>query len=160
MAFIPEDGTGVVDANSLASVEFADSYHADRGNAAWAALDLDRKQQNLVKATDYVVAIFAAVWNGALIATDQAMPFPRMVNYVNIGLPLGIQQAVAELALIADTTPLLPTISRGKKRVKIGPLEVEYDGNAATQQQFIAATFRIASFLRQVSGAMAKLVRS
>ncbi len=160
MAFTPEDGTGVANANSLASIAFADAYHADRGNEVWATLDQATKEQNLVKATDYITGTFFAVWNGALVATDQAMPFPRLVNCVNIGNPVGIQQATAELALIANSTPLLPNIARGKKRVKIGPLEVEYDGTAPTQTQFVAANYRIAPYLRPVSGAMAKLVRS
>jgi hypothetical protein len=160
VAFTPEDGTGVANANSLASVEFADAYHAERGNEVWATYDLDKKQQNLVKATDYIVGIYARVFNGTTVAANQSMPFPRTVNYVNIGLPVGIQQATAELALVSATTPLMPNVKRGKKRVKIGPIEVEYDGNAPTQIEFVAASLKLAPFLRSIGGPMAKLVRS
>lgn len=160
MAFTFEDGSGVADANSLASVEFADAYHAERGNVAWAALELATKQQNLVKATDYFVGMYGQALYGALVLATQALPFPRIVNYANVGVPIGIKQAIVELALISATTPLMPTIKRGKKRVKVGPIEVEYDGSGPMQDIFVAASLRLAPFLRNISGAMVRLVRS
>jgi hypothetical protein len=38
VAFVLEDGSGVTDANAYCSLDFADAYHAERGNAAWAAI--------------------------------------------------------------------------------------------------------------------------
>lgn len=162
MALIVEDGTGVTGAESLASVEFADAYHAARGNAGWASVaSTEIKEQLLRKATDYIVNVYASAWAGNPVKSNQAMPFPRYVAGSNIGLPLSIQQATAELALIVKTTPLMPSITRGKKRVKVGPLEVEYDGNAANATKFVAASLRIAPFLSgMATGAMVKLVRS
>lgn len=162
MALIVEDGTGVANAESLASVEFADAYHEARGNAGWASVaSTEIKEQLLRKATDCIVAMYASAWAGVPVKADQAMPFPRYVAGRNIGLPLSIQQATAELALIGKTTPLMPSITRGKKKVKVGPLEVEYDGTSATATKFVAASLRIAPFLSGLaSGAMAKLIRS
>lgn len=160
MAFIAEDGTGIAGANSLASVEFADVYHAERGNVAWAALDLSAKQQNLVKATDYAVGKYGAVFNGCLVISNQALPFPRYINGVNILLPVGIQQAIAELALISATTNLMPTLGRSKKSVQVGPIKVEYDEDSSQEKQFISASLKLCPFLRGISGAMVKLVRS
>lgn len=162
MALIVEDGTGIAGAESLASVAFSDSYHAARGNSGWTDIaSVEIKEQLLRKATDYIVAMYAGAWAGTPVKSDQAMPFPRYVAGSNIGLPLSIQQATAELALIAKSTPLLPSVTRGKKRVKVGPLEVEYDGNAATSTKFVAASLRIGPFLSGLaSGAMVKLIRS
>lgn len=162
MALIVEDGSGVTGAESLASVAFADAYHAARGNAAWAAVASEEvKEQLLRKATDYIVNMYAGSWSGVEVVAGQAMPFPRYVASSNIGVPLSVKQATAELALIAKTTPLMPNITRGKKRVKVGPLEVEYDGNAATSTRFVAASLRLAPFLSgMATGAMVKLVRS
>jgi hypothetical protein len=56
------------------------------------------------------------------------------------------------LALIAETTPLTPNITRGKKRVKVGPIEVEYDGNAPTGTMFVSASLKLSPWLK--SGAM------
>lgn len=160
MAFVAEDGTGLPNANSLTSVAFADAYHAERGNAAWAAINNTRKQQLLIIATDYVVGIYGMAFIGARAVTGQALPFPRIVNYVNVGNPDGVQQAIAELALVANTASLSPNISRGKKRVKIGPLEVEYDGNSPSQTRFVSASLKLAPFLKATaSGNMARLQR-
>lgn len=162
MALIVEDGTGVANAESLASVAFADTYHANRGNIAWGDIaDVATKEQLLRKATDYAVAKYAGLWAGVPVSEAQFLPFPRTVNGTNIGLPVSIQQAIAELALSAKTSPLMPNIVRGKKKVKVGPIEVEYDGNSAVATTFVAASLRFAPFLSGVaSGAMVKLVRT
>ena len=128
------------------SVAGADAYHAARGNAAWAAIaDEETKEQLLRKATDYMIATYNEAWS----STVQTM----------IQVPLLMAQAAAELALIAKTTPLLTNITRGKKRVKVGPLEVEYDGNGSMQTQFVFASRKLSSLLAQTSGAMVRLKR-
>lgn len=161
MALIVEDGTGVANAESLASVAFADSYHADRGNAGWTSVaSVEVKEQLLRKATDYIVAMYAGSWKGVEVAAGQSLPFPRLVDSTNIGVPLSVKQATVELGLIARTTPLMPSVTRGKKRVKVGPLEVEYDGTAPTATQFVAASARLGPWLGGgTSSAMVKLVR-
>lgn len=158
---IVEDGTGVANAESLASVAFCDTYHADRGNAAWGAFTLQVKEQQLRKATDYAVAVYNNAWSGLPVASGQSLPFPRIVDSLNVGVPLSIKQAIAELALIAKTTPLMPNVTRGKKRVKIGPIDIEYDGSAPTSVKFISASLRFGPWLATpVSAAMVKLTRS
>lgn len=170
MAFIPEDGTGYNNSNSLASVEFSDNHHSERGNAAWAAIQLERKRELLITATDYVVDIYDEALKGHKLYKNQALPFPRLIPHetygygaaTNVGNPLGVQKAIAELALIANATPLLTNISRTKKRVKVGPLEVEYDGNSATQTQFVSASLKLAPWLKSslAGGRTARLVRT
>ena len=160
MALIVEDGTGIADAESLASVEFFKDYHAKRGNAVAATLTDEVIEQLLRKATDYAVALYATQWGSEPAVVGQALPFPRVAWGLTVPLP--VQQAIAELALIARTTPLMPNVTRGKKKVKVGPLEVEYDGNASTSTNFVAASLRFAPFLYLVATAspFAKLVRT
>ena len=162
MALIVEDGTGVENAESLASVAFADIYHANRGNTVWADIaDVLVKEQLLRKATDYAVAKYGSSLVGLPTLADQALPFPRIINGVDVGVPLPIQQAIVELALSAKTSPLMPNIVRGKKRVKVGPIEVEYDGNSSVATTFVSASLRFAPYLSGIaSGAMVKLVRT
>ena len=147
--FIAEDGTGLIDANSLISVEFADSYHADRGNTQWAGLSLERKQQLLIRATDYIVNIYTGHLLGDVLFVTQALPFPRLINFTSVGIPTAVRKAVAELALVANTIDLIPNqVKRGKKRVKIGPLEVEYDGNSPVAPKFVTASLMLQPWLK------------
>lgn len=161
MALIVEDGSGVADAESLASVAFADAYHEARGNGAWAALTTEVKEQLLRKATDYIVGTYFNAWSGALVNANQALPFPRIVGGSNVGVPLSIKQGTAELALIARSTSLTPVVKRGKKKVKVGPLEVEYDGNAPTATLFTAVSLRFGPWLNAPgNSAMVRLIRT
>lgn len=148
MAFIVETGAIVANANSLTSVEFADTYHADRGNTAWVDLALERKQANLIKATDYFTGVLATSLVGYKVTAAQTLAFPRMLNYVNVGVPYTIQAGIAELALIANSQNLVPTMSRGKKRVKVGPIDIEYDGTSNSAPAFTAAMLKFVPWLK------------
>lgn len=167
MSLIVEDGTGRSDAESYASVEFADSYHAKRGNAAWQALTYERKEQCLVKATDYMVNVFRGNWQGIKVKAAQALDWPRADVEIEQGwlpsdfVPPEVQAACVELALIADSTELLPTVGqRTKKRVKIGPMEIEYDGEGSSIAGFSNAVKRLGVFLSAgASGISAQVVR-
>lgn len=65
MAFIVEDGSGIVNANALASEAFVDAYFTDRGIATWTGASTV-KQQAITKATDYVKKRFGLLFNGEL----------------------------------------------------------------------------------------------
>jgi hypothetical protein len=162
MPLVAEDGTGYANADSLASVEFADTYHADRGNTAWAGFDLARKEQLLRRATDYIRYTFGAAFVGSKASTSQSMPFPRIIDYVNVGNPVEVQEATAELALVANDTDLLAkTTSVAKKSVKVGSISVEYDNANFTGPRFVAATTRLAAYVgRGFSQVTARLVRT
>jgi len=137
--------------NSLAespiTVAFADAYHEKRGNQSWVDLDDDIKEQLLIKVGDYMRATYGLSWSPAVEAMTQ--------------VPVLMAQAAAELALIAKSTPLLTNIKRGKKKVKVGPLEVEYDGASATQTEFVLASRMLAPLLggRTARGVSVKLYR-
>lgn len=134
MSFVPEDGTGLANANSYVDTPFADSYFADRGITAWTG-DIPTKQTALVRATDYIENRFRfkgdPVFDEAS-ATPQALHFPIVDD--NTGLPATMPskllKAVCEYALRALTTTLAPdpTTDASGQRVassmqKVGPLE-------------------------------------
>lgn len=136
MAFTVETGTGNSAANSLVAVGTADTYHADRGNTAWAALSNPNKEAALIKATDYLRNAAVFPWKGILQFSAQALPWPRTGVTATDGLavppdsvPLSVQQAAADLALISTTMVLQPVVQAapsGVKRKKVDALETEY----------------------------------
>lgn len=134
MALVTEDGTGMDDANGYIDVAFADSYHADRGNAAWAGSSTV-KEQAIIKATDYIDTRWGALFRGAPLEIDQALAFPREELYdrqgnLVEGIPAKLKKAAAEYALRALAGELMPdptTSETGQtirsKKEKIGPIE-------------------------------------
>ncbi len=129
MAFTVEDGTGVEDANSLCSVEFADAYFADRAITAWTG-DAAAKQTALVRATDYIETRFGHKFRGCKAEDDQALSWPRVDVSADDTVPVGIRKAASEYALRALTATLLPDPeydASGRvvvsKREKVGPIE-------------------------------------
>jgi hypothetical protein len=78
MAFTVEDGTVVAGANSFATVDGADTYFEDRGNATWAAATDTNKETALVRATDYINNRFR--FRGEKYDEDQPLEFPRVYD--------------------------------------------------------------------------------
>lgn len=76
MALIVEDGTGLSNAESFASVAFANTYHTNRGNALWTGTDAV-KEAALRKATDYIQAKYYPRWGGSRMTDAQALDWPR-----------------------------------------------------------------------------------
>lgn len=151
MALIVEDGSGVVVAESFIDVAYFRSYHGARGTDVTGFTD-EVIEQLCRKSYDYIVAVYGQ----RLIC----LPFPWKINYVVQPVPTALKQSQAELALISKTVPLMPMVKRGKKKVKVGPLEVEYDGEANTATLFLAASLRLAPLMASsMSSAMVKLVR-
>lgn len=142
MAFIVEDGTGLANANSYTSVEFADAYFGDRGNDDWVALNQQRKEQALVNATDFIDVRFHNRFRGRAQFDSQALKFPRVgVPCSPPGaIPMFLQKATAEYAARSAVNELAPdpTIDPSGRAViasrkKVGPIEKELkfsDGGA------------------------------
>ena len=140
MAFVPEDGTGLPDANSSVSVEFADEYFADRAISEWSTMSLELKRATLIAGTTYISTQYT--YRGERMVPNQGTPFPRVGitepsgNPV-IGTPICVKHAVCELAFRARKGPLIPdpTVDEGGRPVKMkalraGPLHktVEFAG--------------------------------
>lgn len=134
MAFVVEDGTAKADANSYATIAEADSYFADRSNAAWTGVDAV-KQAALVKATDYIEGRFGQRFIGDKKTTSQALSWPRTgaANFADTAIPVGLRRSCCEYAVRALSAALAPdlkvdasglTVVATKK--KVGPIETDY----------------------------------
>lgn len=125
MTFTVEDGTGLLDANSYASVATANDYFSDRGVSSWTGAD-EHKQQALVRATDYIDKMFGKRFIDVPLTDTQALAFPRY----NIGLPVCVVRACCEYALRELSSPLAPDpvydnsgFKLKLKKTVIGPIE-------------------------------------
>lgn len=100
---IVENGTGLPNADSYVSVEYADDYFSARGVSGWDSLSNEKKEQSLICATDYIDNIFQ--WYGKKATTEQSLRFPR-VNIKDyegqdiVGVPNCLKQAVCDAANI------------------------------------------------------------
>lgn len=160
-----EDGTGLEDANTYASVSETDDYHALRGNAQWDELSNNAKESALVKATDYIDTRWGGRFRGSPLESGQALEFPR-ANLKDrygrdiTGVPDKVKKAAAEYALRAIVSDLMPdpefdsTGARVTRRTEIvGPIEetVEYaeNGVSAITRPYPAADKLLADFVTQ-----------
>lgn len=142
MAFIAEDGTGVVDANSYIDIAYADSYFLDRGNAEWAALITDQKQQDLIQASDYIDLRWGPFFKGTRATEEQGLMWPRLyVGSSVYQMPTSLKRATAEYALRASQGPLAPDYvydENGrlytKKREEVGPIVEEVSYSTASTE--------------------------
>lgn len=143
MAFVPEDGTGLANANSFISVETADAYFDDRSVTKWADLDQTPKETALIQATDYIMLRWPSEkFKGWQATEGQSLPFPRIyVGNSALQMPVSLQKATAEYALLALDGPLAPNFEYDetgrlvtKKREEVGPIveEVGYPSSTST----------------------------
>jgi len=123
VSFITEDGTGLLNANSMVTVVEFDEYFTDRGNTDMTSLTLEEKQSLLVKGADYLNLSY--VWENEKLSPEQSMPFPRTV----FGLPQAIKRANIILASKANDDDLIADAERRVKKEKVSSLEIVYDEN-------------------------------
>ena len=101
---IVEDGTGLSNADSYVSVEFADNYFSARGVSEWGALTNEQKEQALIRATDFIDSIYQ--WHGKKATDIQSLRFPRvnLTDYEGtlvIGIPNCLKQAVCDASMLS-----------------------------------------------------------
>jgi hypothetical protein len=175
LAIVIEDGTGKPNAESYASVAFATAYHSDRGNAAWAALSSDIiREQLLRKATGYMEQVYRARWKSFRVTITQSLSWPRAwvpvidapsgygagPTYVaNNIVPIEVQQACAELALIASTADLAPALPRPTVRERVGDIDVEYNRYAPEFTRYRAVDMLLGPLLTG-SAVSSQLIRA
>ncbi len=129
MSLTVENGTGFATADSYASRADADTYHAARGNAAWAAASTDARDAALRKATQYLDTRYR--WVGNRSTLTQALEWPRYF-VPRLGYPSGWPQprvvhACIELALRALSVDLLADDEgRDVLSEQVGPISVTY----------------------------------
>lgn len=100
---VVENGTGMNNANSYVSLEYADDYFSVRSEDKWETLDISDKEVVLIKATDYIDNVF--IWTGRKVKPSQSLRFPRIKLYDYEGneiegVPNCLKDAVCECALL------------------------------------------------------------
>lgn len=131
MAFVVEDETGVDDANSYVTVEFADTYFSTQMDQVWESLSSEAKQAALVQATTYTDLRWANMAGKPLTET-QALVFPRTdlpACAKGKVLPDRLKYAVCEYAIRASQANLLKDLDHSstgyaiqRKLEKVGPI--------------------------------------
>lgn len=181
---IPETGALVAGADSYGSLTDADTYHAARGNSAWAAMSAENKEAAARRAADYMLQVYRARWKGYRKSTTQTLDWPREMVFLDpsvngIGVdaaqfgygfgytsvipnnvvPVEVKNAWAELALRAASAALAPDLSRLTTSEKVGQIAVTYDNYLGPAfVQFRAVDLLLQPFMNVPSFA-AKLVR-
>lgn len=141
MALIVETGGALADAESFISVADATTYHANRGNAAWALLTTAQQEEALRKATDYMEQVYRMRWAGYRTTGTQSLSWPRTLvpqpdapggyrqwpfYYATDVVPNLVKLACASLALRAATTTLAPDLGRETKTETVDVVSVTY----------------------------------
>jgi len=176
MALVVETGTGSATAESFVSVSDATTYHANRGNAAWAALASDAvREQCLRKATDYMQGQYRARWQGYKNTATQALAWPRAFVYIEpfylgaVGsypflvasdiVPVEVKNACAELALKAATADLLADTTQQVLSETVGPISTTYDKFSPQNTRYAAVENMLAPYFARGSNSI-KTVRA
>lgn len=134
MALVLEDGTGLTNSNSYASVTAFKTYHTDRGNDYTGKTD-PQIEYALIKATDYVDSRFGLIYKGQRKTDTQALAWPRDYAYTQLGnpitgLPINLVKGVIEYALayLSGELFISPTVDATGMPIigvtkKVGPIE-------------------------------------
>ena len=126
--FVYEDGTGLSNANSLASVQDFKDYYLLR-NVNISTLTDTQIEGFLVLGTDYIVQKYD--FKGSKLKDTQSLPFPRVVNNETI-FPTNVKYATILLAFKSQNGSLLADSQQQVKKEKVDVLEVEYmDGSSS-----------------------------
>ena len=147
MAFTEQDATGLIaNANAYIGLVYFRAYVLDRGTDHSATTDADL-QTAIIQATDYVDTRFRFKGLKLNAHTLQTTEWPRRYVYdrdsdLVEGIPVALQEAIAELALLALTQSLYTTpavVASGgqitREKHKIGPIEDEwFYANSGAQQ--------------------------
>lgn len=145
MAIVTEDGTGLANSETYISMAAATTYHADRGNSAWAALASDAlREQALRKATEYMGQMYRDRWAGIRVKTTQALDWPRYDVprkdvgdwYSSVLIPDEVKRACAELALKSSAAELAPDLDRPTTSESVGSISVTYAVGARQQLRY------------------------
>lgn len=112
MALVVEDGTGLSNSESYASVQDFISYHDARANSY--TTDATALAGALRKATDYMESRWSTMWVGERQTFTQALSWPRVGAYYPDdgrpaeGVPIEVKKACMEYALRSLTNELNP----------------------------------------------------
>jgi hypothetical protein len=169
---IVEDGTGLPNADSFASLADALTYHAKMGNAGWIATGVTDTTRDVAmrQATRYIRDRWAGRWQGDVINSIQSLPFPRFDVYdangilvLSTSVPSGIQEATFDLALRALVEDIMPDIEAGAgaeiaSAVTVGPVSVSSTlaSASSTTKQYTTVELKVRPYLSSQSGRVSR----
>ena len=153
---VVEDGTGLSNADSFVSVAYADTYFTTRGVNAWASLT--NKEALLIKATDYIEAVYSESWKGVTLNDTQSLSFPRIIDDATV-YPDRLLKAVCELALKANDGDLLVDVEQRTIEEKVDVITVKYAEYSDQKTQYSMVYGLISPYLLS-TGANKKAMRS
>lgn len=153
MAFVVETGAGLSNANSYASVAAANAYYTERGNTSWGPLTTTAKEAALIKATDYLEAVYRSAWKGYRVGAAQALSWPRTGVIVD-GFPVAdnvvpnvVVNACIEMALRANDGELLADQGQRIVREKVDVIETEYAEYSDPTERYPSVSRALAPYL-------------
>ena len=152
---VVEDGTGLSNADSFVSVAYADTYFSTRNVTEWASLT--NKEALLIKATDYIEAVYSEAWKGTTLVDTQSLSFPRIIDDATV-YPDRLLKAVCELALKAKDGALLVDVEQRTIEEKIDVISVKYAEYSDQKTQYSFVYGLISPYLMS-SGISKKVVR-
>ena len=152
---VVEDGTGLSNADSFVSVAYADTYFSTRNVTAWASLT--NKEALLIKATDYIEAVYSEAWKGTTLSDTQSLSFPRIIDDATV-YPDRLLKAVCELAYKANSGDLLVDVEQRTIEEKIDVISVKYAEYSDQKTQYSMVYGLISPYLMS-SGVSKKAVR-
>lgn len=177
MTIIVEDGTGLADAESYASVAETDTYMSARGTTVWATLTTTEKEQALRRAMDYLLQKYRSKWKGARKSLTQALDWPRVGVFIDEDadtafaswkqnqipsnvIPLEVKNACMELALRASIGMLNEDQAQKVIQETVGPITTKYDQYSTTVVKYSQVTGYLAPYFKATTGGgNMKLVR-
>lgn len=172
---------GAIDADSYASLTFADAWHAMRGHTAWAAATVAAREAAKRRSTLWLDARFRRRFPGSpTFGRDQALEWPRIDARDCYGrkisstiIPVEVMKADAEAALYELEEPgmLMPvnapaTQEQVEKSITAGPVSITYADSAtsggtggAAPAPHIPAVIGLLAPLLAVTGSVVELYR-
>lgn len=139
MALIPEDGTGVANADAYASIATVDAYATARALTAWTGADAV-KEAAIREATIYLDQSYS--WKGAIESETQALAWPRegvtdKEGREVSGLPQRVIDACCELAVSKISAALVTARTEGEiASLTAGSVSITYrDGNRVMEAE-------------------------
>lgn len=178
MAIVVEDGTGLADAVSYASVAQADAYHTARGNTSWTSAAEADKEAALVRATTALDASYQSRYPGyPTHGRTQALQWPRQGAYSQVPLgngypaplatneiPREIVYALSEAALQELTEPgaMAPIVAPDNyvtSESVAGAVSVTYAAGRPTTSYFAVVENALVSLLLPANTYAGRMVR-
>ena len=165
MPLIVEDGSGVANASSYASLGYISDYCSDMGYTSWASLGTTDQTSAVLRAMPFIES---RNFKGIKVSYTNSLEFPREGIIDRNGyevpadeIPSNLMKALAEGSYLESETPgiLQPNLERGGqvKFKKIDVLETEWFPGASAETSFL----KISGYLKGlIKGRYREVIRS